>query len=219
MSSRRSISTPWLTLGDYLHIFAKGQPDLNWESEAVRKEIHESALRFWFRKGVDGFRVDTCNIYSKDPELCDGEVTPGSAPFGSPQKGMINGPRIHEYWQEIRKVLDDYGDPLMVGELALSSFEDTLKFIGREPRELSMVFDFTYTAIGKSTFPHMISTDEAGGLHEVPMHETKTYKLPEAKAAMKRPQDYVAHPKAWASMFKVRFPGLRSPKHGDPGAR
>jgi glycosidase len=42
---------------DYLHIFAKGQPDLNWESKEVRKEIHESALRFWLKKGVDGFRV------------------------------------------------------------------------------------------------------------------------------------------------------------------
>lgn len=120
----------------------------------MRKEIHESALRFWFKKGIDGFRVDTCNIYSKDPELCDGKVTPGSAPFGDPNAGMVNGPRIHEYWQEIRKqVLDDFGDPLMVGELALSSFEDTIKFIGREPRELSMVFDFTYTTLGRRALP------------------------------------------------------------------
>lgn len=121
----------------------------------MREEIHESALRFWFKKDIDGFRVDTCNIYSKDPELQDGKVTPGSAPFGDPSSGMVNGPRIHEYWQAIRKqVLDDFGDPLMVGELSLSSFEDTLKFIGREPRELSMVFDFTYATLGKRTPSH-----------------------------------------------------------------
>jgi glycosidase len=41
---------------DYLHIFAKGQPDLNWESAKVRETIHESAIRFWLKKGVDGFR-------------------------------------------------------------------------------------------------------------------------------------------------------------------
>jgi len=135
---------------DYLHIFAKGQPDLNWESAEVRKEIHESALRFWFKKGIDGFRVDTCDIYSKDPELQDTKVSPRTAPFGDPQTAIENGPRIHEYWQAIRKqVLDDFGDPLMVGEMSLSSFENTLKFIGREPRELSMVFDFAYARLGK----------------------------------------------------------------------
>lgn len=128
----------------------------------MRKEIHESALRFWFKKGVDGFRVDTCNIYSKDPELKDGEVTPGFAPFGSPVDSVIRGPRIHEYWQGIRKdILDDFGDPLMVGELSTLSVEDTLKYIGREPRELSMVFDFAYTFLGKSTssLPDGILTD------------------------------------------------------------
>jgi oligo-1,6-glucosidase len=96
-------------------------------------------------------KTDTCNIYSKDPQLRDGPVTPDRAPFGNANAGVINGPRIHEFWQEIRKdVLNDFGDPLMVGELGGSTFKDTLKFIGREPRELSMVFDFTYTALGKT---------------------------------------------------------------------
>lgn len=141
--------------GDYLHIFAKGQADLNWESAEARKEIHESALRFWLKKGIDGFRVDTCDIYSKDPELRDTIVNSRTAPFGDPQTGMENGPKIHEYWQDIRKqVLDDFGDPLMVGEMSLSSFEDTLKYIGQEPRELSMVFDFTYTKLGMENSSH-----------------------------------------------------------------
>jgi hypothetical protein len=63
---------------------------------------------------------------------------------------------MHEIWQDIRKkVLNDFGDPLMVGELALSGFDETLKYIGREPKELSMVFDFTYAALG--TFPGKIA--------------------------------------------------------------
>lgn len=135
---------------DYLHIFAKGQPDLNWESAAVRAAIHEDAVRFWMAKGVDGFRVDTCNIYSKDPALRDGPVTPDREPYGDANPGIVNGPRIHEYWREMRTaVLDDFGDPLMVGELAASSVEETLRFVGRKQRELSMVFDFTYTALGE----------------------------------------------------------------------
>jgi len=45
-----------------LHLFAKEQPDLNWENEETRKAIYDSAMRFWLDKGVDGFRVDTVNM-------------------------------------------------------------------------------------------------------------------------------------------------------------
>ena len=137
----------------YLHMFADGQPDLNWENDATRHAVHEQAIRFWLVKGVDGFRVDTCNIYSKvqsDLEK-DAPVNGGMAPYGDPSASIINGPRMHEFWQEIReKVLNDFGDPLMVGELALSSVEETLKYVGRKPRELSMVFDFAYSELGES---------------------------------------------------------------------
>jgi oligo-1,6-glucosidase len=46
----------------YLHLFAKEQPDLNWENEETREAIYNSAMRFWLDKGVDGFRVDTVNM-------------------------------------------------------------------------------------------------------------------------------------------------------------
>lgn len=46
----------------YLHLFAKEQPDLNWENEETRKAIYDSAMRFWLDKGVDGFRVDCVNM-------------------------------------------------------------------------------------------------------------------------------------------------------------
>lgn len=46
----------------YLHLFAKEQPDLNWENEDTRNAIYDSAMRFWLDKGVDGFRVDTVNM-------------------------------------------------------------------------------------------------------------------------------------------------------------
>ena len=46
----------------YLHLFAKEQPDLNWENEETRQAIYDSAMRFWLEKGVDGFRVDTVNM-------------------------------------------------------------------------------------------------------------------------------------------------------------
>lgn len=46
----------------YLHLFAKQQPDLNWENEETRKAIYDSSMRFWLDKGVDGFRVDCVNM-------------------------------------------------------------------------------------------------------------------------------------------------------------
>ncbi|OQD68845.1 hypothetical protein PENDEC_c030G02355 [Penicillium decumbens] len=52
----------------YLHLFAVQQPDLNWENAETRAAIYESAMEFWLRKGVDGFRVDTVNTYSKEPK-------------------------------------------------------------------------------------------------------------------------------------------------------
>lgn len=121
----------------YLHLFASGQPDLNWESCVVREAIYNSALRFWLRKGVDGFRVDTANLYSKDQRYSDGPVLPRFAPYGSGRDYYVNGPRIHEFHQEIRReVLDEFGDVMMVGELPGSSAEEILRFVGAERKEL-----------------------------------------------------------------------------------
>ncbi|KAJ1334213.1 oligo-1,6-glucosidase [Microdochium nivale] len=51
----------------YLHLFAPEQPDLNWENPETRQAIYNSAMRFWLDRGVDGFRIDTVNMYSKPP--------------------------------------------------------------------------------------------------------------------------------------------------------
>ena len=58
----------------YLHLFCKEQPDLNWENPITRKAIYDSSMEFWLKRGVDGFRVDTVNMYSKPPSLPDGRI-------------------------------------------------------------------------------------------------------------------------------------------------
>ena len=58
----------------YLHLFAKEQPDLNWENEEARNAIYDSSMRFWLDKGVDGFRVDCVNMYSKGLEFPDAPI-------------------------------------------------------------------------------------------------------------------------------------------------
>jgi oligo-1,6-glucosidase len=172
----------------YLHLFERRMPDLNWENPTTRKAIRDSSMRFWFEKGVDGFRVDTASLYSKVQTFPDGEVGRRFAPYGSPTKYCVNGPRIHEFYKEMRaKVLDEFDDPMMVGELGGCTFKEILQYVSSDERELSMVFDFELATLG--------------GAHKVPFHEVTGWTLPEMKTALKKTQDLVANPKTWSTIF------------------
>jgi oligo-1,6-glucosidase len=172
----------------YLHLFDRRMPDLNWENPRTRKAIRDSAIRFWFEKGVDGFRIDTAGLYSKVQTFPDGEVEERFAPYGSPGKYCFNGPRIHEFYKEMRaKVLDEFGDPMMVGELGGCTLKEILQYVSSDERELSMVFDFDLALVGNRA--------------NVPLHEVIHWTLPEMKAALKKTQDLVANTKAWSSIF------------------
>lgn len=90
----------------YMHLFAPEQPDLNWESPAARNAIYQSAMEFWLQKGVDGFRVDTVNMYSKAPGFPDAPVVDLGSQWQGAADYYCNGPRMHEYLQEMNdKVL------------------------------------------------------------------------------------------------------------------
>ena len=124
----------------YLHLFAKGQPDLNWENPKVREEVKD-ILRFWLDMGVDGFRCDVITLISKDQGFKS--VRPTIALAG--KQYFINGPRLHEYLHELNKdVLSNY-DCMTVGETVLSSLEDAKKLVLPEREELSMIFNFDHT--------------------------------------------------------------------------
>ena len=124
----------------YLHLFAKGQPDLNWENPKVREEVKD-ILRFWLDMGVDGFRCDVITLISKDQRYKS--VMPTIALAG--KQYFINGPRLHEYLHELNKdVLSNY-DCMTVGETVLSSLEDAKLLVAPEREELSMIFNFDHT--------------------------------------------------------------------------
>lgn len=99
----------------YLHLFCPEQPDLNWENPETRRAIYESAMVFWLEKGVDGFRVDTVNMYSKPPGLPDAPITePGEA---TQNAGLVycNGPHMNQYLSEMNAILSRY-NAMTVGE-------------------------------------------------------------------------------------------------------
>lgn len=126
----------------YLHLFAKEQPDLNWENPKVREEVYD-ILRFWLDKGIDGFRMDVITLISKDPLYPDGPVIQNKA-YGSYYAGCASGPRVHEFLQEMnREVLSKY-DIMTVGEAPHTSADEAALYTAAAREELNMVFHFDH---------------------------------------------------------------------------
>ena len=118
----------------FLHLFSKKQPDLNWENENLSQAVY-SMMKFWLDKGIDGFRMDVCNLFSKAEGLPDiGEE--------GPEGIYMNGPKIHDYLHEMNKeVLSKY-DIMTVGETPGVSPKHARDYVGEDRDELNMVFHF-----------------------------------------------------------------------------
>lgn len=126
----------------YLHLFATEQPDLNWESPELRQAVYAN-MRFWLDKGVDGFRLDSISLISKDQTFPDAvDVAPGE--FGSPYIGASNGPRVHEFLQEMnREVLQHY-EVMTVGEATRTPVDQAVLYTDPSRKELNMLFQFDH---------------------------------------------------------------------------
>jgi oligo-1,6-glucosidase len=121
----------------YLHYFSRKQPDLKWENPRVRREVYD-IMRFWFDKGVDGFRMDVIPFISKDTTF---PPLPASY-HGDYVAYYAKGPRAHEYLREMnREVLSKY-DIMTVGEGGGVAVEDALKFVAEDRHELQTFFQF-----------------------------------------------------------------------------
>jgi alpha-glucosidase len=129
----------------YLHQFVTQQPELNYRNPEVVAALHET-MRFWLDKGVDGFRVDVIWLMMKDPLFRDEPPNPnwnGVNPFDSIQHiYTANLPEVHDLIRGMRKVLDEYDDRMMVGEIYLPN-EELVKYYGPpEARECHLPFNF-----------------------------------------------------------------------------
>lgn len=122
----------------YLHLFTKKQPDLNWENPKVREEIYK-LMRFWLDKGVDGFRMDVISVISKRFPLADAKSEDFNVIINDV---YANGPRMHEFLQEMnREVMGKY-DVMTVGEGPGIDEKVVLDYVGKDRAELNMVFHF-----------------------------------------------------------------------------
>ncbi len=134
----------------YLHLFSKKQPDLNWENPVLRQEINKM-MSWWLDKGVDGFRMDVINFISKAQGLPDGEEKLGHK-YGDGSPYYINGPKIHDYLQEMnREVLSQY-DMITVGEMPGVTVEQAKLHTGESRSELQMVFHFEHVGLGDGIY-------------------------------------------------------------------
>jgi alpha-glucosidase len=102
----------------YLHSFMREQPDLNWDNPEVEAAMHD-VIRFWMDRGVDGLRLDAIHKIAKDPLLRDHA--------GAARRPDEDWETIHERLRGIRRVVDEYDDRMIVGEVAL---QDLHRIVG-----------------------------------------------------------------------------------------
>lgn len=164
----------------YLHLFAKEQPDLNWDNPEMRQAVYKM-MRFWLDKGVDGFRMDSISFISKPKHFVDTPLEDHKK-YGAYYVGNTNGPHIHEYLQEMnREVLSKY-DCISIGETPHTTAKEADLFVNPDRHELDMVFQFE----------HMhVDYGEYGRYSDV------TYKMSDLRRSMSSWQNGVS----WNSLY------------------
>ncbi|MCC0088358.1 alpha,alpha-phosphotrehalase [Aeromonas veronii] len=123
----------------YLHLFAREQADLNWENPLVRAEV-KNIIHFWAKKGVDGFRLDVINLISKDQTFPNDEI-------GDGRRFYTDGPRIHEFLQDVSRDVFAPVGAMTVGEMSSTSLEHCQRYGALDGSELSMVFNFHHLKV------------------------------------------------------------------------
>ena len=141
----------------YLHLFDVEQPDLNWCNPEVWREFEE-ILRFWFDRGVDGFRIDVAHGLFKDPALPDlgPAAAEGRRPPGWPGHPYWDRDEVHEVYRDWRKIAESYGDDRMfVAEAIVANPKRLARYV--RPGELHTAFNFDF----------LTCSWDAGALREV----------------------------------------------------
>lgn len=111
----------------YLHLFSKKQPDLNWENLAMRQDVYQM-MNFWLDKGIGGFRLDVIDLIGKQPD----------------QLVTADGPKLHDYLQEMNEATFGHKDVLTVGETWSATVQNAKQYSNPDGSELSMVFQFEH---------------------------------------------------------------------------
>ncbi len=167
----------------YLHLFAKKQPDLNWENPRVVKEVID-ILEKKKKKGVDGYRLDAINYLYKDPSFPDVEPMEGSR-YGFATEHYANKPRIHDHFKRLHdEVMEKHG-LTTVAEVAYLDEETARGYADPSRGELDALYPFD-----------LLNIDQEGYDKFAPV----PFELPRLKKALAHWQS-VMHDHGWLALF------------------
>src|SRR5713101_8763842 len=129
----------------YHHAFLAHQPDLNWRNPEVRQAIHD-VMRFWLRKGVDGFRVDVIWHLIKDEQFRDNPPNPDFREGQPPHWKVLplrttDQPEVHDVIAEMRRVIDEFDARVLIGEIYLP-VERLVTYYGKNLAGAHLPFNF-----------------------------------------------------------------------------
>jgi alpha-glucosidase len=152
----------------YYHYFYPQQPDLNWLNPAVHDAMFD-VTRWWYKRGVAGFRLDAVDTLFEDPALRDNPVLPGLNNFGDPKEEDLYNtklPGVHDVLRDLRKVADEH-NAVLIGETWTKDVNELKQYYGDHSNELQMPMDFMFTKVDKlspAEFRRQIAAvDSAGG--------------------------------------------------------
>lgn len=139
----------------YYHYFYPQQPDLNWRNPAVKDAMFD-VTRFWYKRGVSGFRLDAVDTLFEDPNLTDNPIVkPGKNAFGDPfeqHKYNTKLPELHGVLRGLRQVADEY-NAVLIGETWTTDIAELDKYYGEGNNELQLPMDFLFTTVNKLSAP------------------------------------------------------------------
>jgi alpha-glucosidase len=135
----------------YYHYFYAAQPDLNWRNPAVKKAMFD-VTRWWYQRGVSGFRLDAVDTLFEDPKLLDNPIAkPGKNAFGDPfqdEKYNKKLPEVHDILRGLRKVADEH-NAVLIGETWTADVAELSQYYGEGNNELQLPMDFLFTKVDK----------------------------------------------------------------------
>ena len=129
----------------YYHGFLKEQPDLNWRNPEVQ-EAMLNVMRFWFDKGVDGFRIDVIYHMIKDKEFRNNPPNPDYQPHQNLYDQLLpvystDQPEVHDIVRKMRAVADEYEERLLIGEIYLP-INKLVAYYGTDNSGVHLPFNF-----------------------------------------------------------------------------
>jgi alpha-glucosidase len=152
----------------YYHYFYPQQPDLNWHNPAVKDAMFD-VTRWWYKRGVAGFRLDAVDTLFEDPQMRDNPVLPGLNKYGDPNQEKVYNtklPEVHVILRDLRKVADE-NNAVLIGETWTKDVSELKQYYGDHSDELQMPMDFMFTKVDKLSPPEfrrqIAAVDSAGG--------------------------------------------------------